>query len=124
MKRFVLAGFVLALTCMTAGAYNKTKITMAKAATTTGAQAWFGITAPPHTFLCAMTVTSGSGTATVTLEAAMAAFPTGIVTVNSMSVTDTAAATYVDSYSTYDLYRVHITAISGTGAAVSCFGGA
>lgn len=97
---------------------------IASAATGTGVQAWFVLGAPSHTFTCAMTVSSGSGTATVKVEAAPGPLTTAVITLQSLSVTDTAAASYTDASSKFGYYRVEVTAITGTGAAVTCYAGA
>jgi hypothetical protein len=94
----------------------------ATAVTTTGTQAWFTTLGKvPQTVTCAMTVTSGSGSATVKFEGAPKKAQTAVITLATLSVTDTAAATYTDATSKFGQYRVEISAITGTGAAVSCY---
>lgn len=78
-----------------------------------------------RTMGCAMTVGSGSGSATIVLEGSfdVVAFANPI-TVLTLIITDTAPDARKDAGSQMAVYRARVSAISGTGAAVTCVGGA
>jgi hypothetical protein len=127
MKRLaLLVGLLLLVAAAPLLAFNNSQTQekkIASAVTGTGVQAWYVLGSPAHTFTCAMTVSSGSGSATVKVEAAPGPLTTAVITLQSLSVTDTAPASYTDASSKFGFYRVEVTAISGTGAAVTCYAG-
>lgn len=116
----------LALWCTAAHA---SVTTMSNAAITTGAQPSVTMACPSsngacaRTFACNETVTSGSGTATVLIQGSLDPAHAFWVTISTLStITDLVTAAATDT-SKYAVYRANVSAITGTGAKVYCYGG-
>lgn len=116
----ILLTLLLTFLCSTAGAVsNFSPICGATTPiTTTGTRTPVGGTGheAPRTFVGTMTVTSGSGSATILIEGNMGSLAKW-TTVATLSITDTTDAAVTDYASNFAQYRCNVTAISGTGAA-------
>lgn len=123
-------GWVAALALLSgqAFAYNNV-VVMANALTTATAGpattqlSCAGDYACPVTFTCSETVSSGGGTATVVIEGANDPAGTLWITLLTTTVlTDLVRDGAVNTNGKYTIYRARVTAIAGTGAAVTCWG--
>jgi hypothetical protein len=92
--------------------------------TATGAQAGVPVTPSsgqqPRTFQSSMTVSSGSGSATVLVQGSLDG--TWWDTLGTMNITDTASDSVTIAAAAYNTYRANVTALTGTGAAVTTKG--
>lgn len=97
--------------------------TLLNGVTATGAGQWMQLPGGAKTFHGHMTVTSGAGTATVAIEGTN---NTGWIAQNlaTLSLTDTADQSFTSNYASYLYYRANLTALTGTGAAVTANVGA
>jgi hypothetical protein len=129
--RWVVCGALLALAALisTPAAAYKNVVTLLNAVTTTATgNATADLSCPgdyacPITFTCSETVSSGAGTATVVIEGANdAAGAKWITLVTTTTLTDLIRDGGVNPYGKYTVYRARVTAIAGTGAAVTCWG--
>jgi len=122
MRKWFNALAVVALVAMTS-ALAVTRTTFLTAVTTTATSTAYPMLDGSHTFSCYMTVSSGSGSATVVIEGSQqASVSTTWVTVMTLSPTNTAGDAGTDDFSRFLSYRARVSGITGTGAAVTCYG--
>lgn len=123
MKLRMLLSVLLAVVSM--GAQAITRTVLLDGVTTTATSAPFILPVGAHTFSCYMTVSSGSGSATVIVEASQnSGVSASWSTIVTLTPTDTAADAATDDFSRFVSYRARVTGLSGTGAALTCIGGA
>jgi len=98
--------------------------TLLSAVTSTGAGQWVQLPAGPKSFHGHMTVSSGSGTATVTIEATnstASGWTAQLLATRTLS--DTVDDSATADFPAYLFYRANVTALAGTGAAVTAIAG-
>ena len=92
-------------------------VTVCGGITTPGVRAAVALPVGAKTLQAKLTTTAGNGTAAITIEGSLDG--TWFDSLGTLAVTNIASDSITMNYPAYKVYRCNVTAISGTGAAVT-----